>query len=403
MENWISDHILERLSTPSSIRKMYADCKQKEAEYGSQAVFDFSLGNPVVDPPEEFSIKGMELFLRSKSGQHSYIDHLGLTPARTKIAEHLNDKYDTQLTSTDIVMTCGAAGGLNVILKSILNPADEVIVFTPYFPEYDAYIRNYGGNPVYVKLDSDFQIDLQALMTAITPRTRAVLINSPHNPTGKAFSRNQLTQVHELIYQYEQQYKQPIYILFDAPYDQLYYGDYICNPFAIFNRMLFVGSFSKDFGIAGERLGYIVLPEHLEGKDLLREAFSYSIRALGFVNAPVLVQRIIAEMKTLEIDPVPYRERRDLMVQVLQNAGYHVKVPDGGIFIFPESPIEDDILFCNQLANLHNIYTVPGSSFQAPGYIRISFSTSLDTITLSETGFRKARLTAASLNTYPSL
>lgn len=395
MENWISDHVLERLSAPSSIRKMYTECKQKEAEYGEQAVFDFSLGNPVVDPPEEFSLKGMELFLRSKSGQHSYIDHLGFVPARSKIAEHVNHKYDTQLISEDIVMTCGAAGGLNVVLKSILNPADEVIVFTPYFSEYDSYIRNYGGNPVYVKLDKDFEIDLETLSKAITPRTRGILLNSPHNPTGKAFSQNLLTQVHELLQQYEQQYEQPIYIIFDAPYDQLYYGEVICNPFSIFERMLYVGSFSKDFGIAGERLGYIVLPEQLEGKDLLRDAFSYCIRALGFVNAPVLVQRIIAEMRTLEVDPVPYRDRRDLMVQVLQNAGYQVNVPDGGIFIFPKSPINDDVLFCNQLANLHNIYTVPGSSFQAPGYIRISFSTSMDKIKLSESGFRKACLTAA--------
>lgn len=393
MKNWISDQVSENLSTPSAIRAMFVESKRIEKELGKEAVFDFSLGNPIVEPPVEFTQKGIEILKDKTSGKHSYIEHQGLAKTREVVACHINHKYKTNHTLTDIIMTAGAAGALNVICKSILNAEDEVIVFTPYFSEYSGYISNYGGVPVYVNLDMDFSIDFLALARSITRNTRAIMINTPHNPTGKAFGTDELMKLNTLVEDAEAYFDSTIYIIFDSPYDQLYYGDSQCNPFIIFNRLLYIGSFSKDFGIAGERMGYIVLPEKLEVKDVILEAIIYSTRILGFVNAPVLVQRVISEMSNLKVDPAPYQERRDLMVHVLQNAGYNVTVPDGGIFIFPQSPIQDDAVFCDFLAKNYRVFTVPGSSFRGPGYFRISFSNPLNKIADSEQAFKDARET----------
>ncbi|WP_052087740.1 pyridoxal phosphate-dependent aminotransferase [Paenibacillus wynnii] len=393
MKNWISDKVSEKISTPSAIRAMFMESKRVEKEYGKEAVFDFSLGNPIVEPPVEFTQKGIEILNHKTSGKHSYIEHQGLAKTREVVADHINHKYNTNHTLTDIIMTAGAAGALNVIHNSLLNFEDEVIVFTPYFSEYSGYITNYGGKPIYVKLDSDFSIDFSALAKSITHNTRAIIINTPHNPTGKAFHTEELKKLNRLVEESEAYFETTIYIIFDSPYDQLFYGDSQCNPFLIFNRLIYIGSFSKDFGIAGERLGYIVLPEKLEAKEIILEAIIYSTRILGFVNAPVFVQRVISEMSSLKVDPAPYKERRDLMVKVLQKAGYNVTVPEGGIFIFPESPIQDDQFFCDFLAKNYRVFTVPGSSFKGSGYFRISFSNPLNKIADSEHAFRNARQT----------
>lgn len=390
MKNWISYNVLEQMSVPSGIRKMFNKSKIIEKEFGKENVFDFSLGNPSIEPPLEFTKTGIDVLKNNILGKHAYIDHQGLLETRSKVVKHINDKYDTNCQSNDIIMTAGAAGALNVILKSILNQDDEIIVFTPYFSEYDSYIKNYGGKPIYVELDKDFEINLLSLSEKITANTRAIIINTPHNPTGKAFSIDNLKEINKVIEQYEKKYNIALYTIFDSPYDQLYYGDFQCNPFSIFKRLLFIGSFSKDFGIAGERLGYIALAENLEAKQIVLDAILHSTRTLGFVNAPVLVQRIIASMKDLKVDPTPYKIRRDIMIQILKNAGYNVIVPDGGIFAFAESPIKNDKIFCEFLADNYRVFTVPGSYFKGQGYFRISFSNSIEKISNSEQAFKQA-------------
>ncbi|MCP6682535.1 pyridoxal phosphate-dependent aminotransferase [Bacillus nakamurai] len=373
----LSKEVTENLQKGSWIRKLFDEGARLKKEYGADKVFDFSIGNPVTEPPEAFK---KALCEAASAGRHGYIQNQGLPEAREKVARFLSKRFKADISSKHVVMTVGAGGGLNVALKSMLNPGEEVILLAPYFAEYKVYIENYRGKPVICPLTDTFEIDIEAVRKAITPQTKGLILNTPHNPTGTVLSQNNINELGALLKEAEEKHGQSIYILFDEPYSQLIYGEEQANPFQAYHRVILVSSFSKDLGIAGERLGYIGLDGQMPERDLLTDAFVYCNRTLGFVNAPVMMQRTVAEMDDLTIDAAPYRERRDLIVDILTEAGFDFEMPKGGFFVFPKSPIEDEVEFCMHAAQKYKLLIVPGSGFGRSGYFRLSFSVSLEQI-----------------------
>ena len=386
----ISKEIYSKIQTPSKIREIFEESKEIKRVNGNDGVFDFSLGNPVVDPPTEFLTALEGIVKEDIMGKYGYINHQGLLETREKVSHYLNVRYDSKVLSKHIVMTVGAAGAINVSLRSIINDGDEVILLTPYFLEYDHYVHNCRGIVKYAPLDRNFDIDLEEIKQVLSPKTRAIVINSPNNPTGKIFSTEKMKALGELLNNHENEHNSKIYMVYDSPYEQLLYNEKFLNPFQVYNRTIYIGSFSKDFGIAGERLGYIATDCKVEDVDLLISACVYNNRVLGFVNAPALMQRAISKMDNLIVNPEPYKKKKELITSILKEAGYKFLEPDGGIFLFPKSPIEDDLKFCRDLAQNHNIFVVPGSSFGRKGHFRLSFSTSDSCILGAAAGFREA-------------
>ncbi|MGM0890290.1 MAG: pyridoxal phosphate-dependent aminotransferase [Bacillota bacterium] len=385
----ISKEVYSKIQTPSQIREIFEESREIKKIHGENNVFDFSLGNPVVSPPKEF-LSALESILKEDVvGRHGYINHQGLLEVREKVSYYLKYRYDNDILPKNIVMTVGAAGAINVALRSIINDGDEVILLVPYFLEYDYYIHNCRASVKYASLNKEFDIDIDKIEQVLSNKTRAIIINSPNNPTGKIFSTDKMKKLGKLLSNYEEKYDTKIYMIYDSPYDQLIYNEKFLNPFQIYNRIIYVGSFSKDFGIAGERLGYIAMDNEIEDIELLVSAFIYNNRVLGFVNAPALMQRAISKMNHLVINPEPYKRKKDLITKILKEAGYKFIEPDGGIFVFPKSPIKDDIKFCRELARQHQIFVVPGSSFGCKGHFRLSFSASESCIEGAAEGFRK--------------
>ncbi|WP_407702130.1 pyridoxal phosphate-dependent aminotransferase [Tumebacillus lacus] len=385
----LSSKITEAMERGSWVRKMFEDGKKLKDEYGVENVFDFSLGNPIVDPPAAFQAALKEVVDEPVAGKHGYIPNQGLPAARAKVAEYLSGRYAAEFALERIVMTVGAGGGLNVVFKSILDPGDEVVLLTPFFMEYISYVENHLGAPVMVPLADDFSLDLGAIEQALTAKTRAILINTPNNPTGTLLSQDDLDGLGRVLRAAEEKYGTSIYLVYDDPYGQLLYDAPLPDPFKAYGRTVFASSFSKDLGIAGERLGYLALDTNVEDGDLLTATFVFANRTLGFVNAPNLMQRVIAKLDTLEVELPEYRMRRDLMVEILREAGYDFVTPQGGFFIFPKSPIPDDVAFVAQVAKEHKLLLVPGTGFARPGYFRLSYSVPVEQIERSRELFKK--------------
>ncbi|EGL14908.1 MULTISPECIES: pyridoxal phosphate-dependent aminotransferase [unclassified Paenibacillus] len=384
----ISEKLAGQLEKGSWIRKLFDEGKRLIDIYGADEVYDFSLGNPVVEPPEAFLKALADTVNSGELGKHQYIPNQGLPSARQKVADYLNGRYGGSVKPEHIVMTVGAGGGLNVVLKSILNPGDEVILLTPYFVEYDYYADNHGGVAVHVPLADDFSVDTERVARAITERTRAIIINTPGNPTGTLLTQDNLNELGKVLAEGEKKHGGLIYMVYDDPYSQLVYDAVPPNPFAAYGRTILVSSFSKDLGIAGERLGYVAVDASADDAQLLAQAFVFSNRTLGFVNAPVMMQRVITRMDTLAVEQQEYRKRRDLMVGVLQEAGYEFTVPQGGFFIFPKAPIADDVEFCLKAVQEHRLLIVPGSGFGRGGHFRLSYSVPIKQIERSGKVFK---------------
>lgn len=378
----------ENLHKGSWIRKLFDEGARLKKELGEEQVFDFSIGNPITKPPKTFTKALLE---EAASGNHGYVETQGLPETRLRVAQFLTSRYATEFNPDHIIMTVGAGGALNIVLKSILNCGEEVILLAPYFAEYESYIKNYGGKVVRCLLTSQFKIDIEAVSKAITPKTKAIIINTPHNPTGTILSQKNLNDVGALLKQEGERIGKPIYMIFDEPYSQLIYDAMQANPFLSYPYVVLVSSFSKDLGIAGERLGYIGLNKNIPGANLLTSAFVYSNRTLGFVNAPVLMQRAIAKMTDFTMDINAYKDRRNLIVDVLEEAGFEFAMPRGGFFVFPKAPISDDIKFCIHAAQKYNLLLVPSSGFGLSGYFRVSFSVPIEQI-------KKSREVLTSLN-----
>ena len=380
------DTILQRSSW---IRKMFEEGARLKAEHGAGNVFDFSLGNPNITAPECFD-KALAETACSCSGEHGYMPNTGYAHVRQSVAKYLSEEQGVTVTQDEVIMTCGASGALNVALKTLLDPGDEVLTPVPCFVEYGFYADNHGGLLKTVATHPDFSLDLEAMATAITPQTKVVLINSPNNPTGQIYSQESLERLGELLAAKSARYERPIYLISDEPYRKIVFDDHsVPSIFTVYADSLLATSYSKDISIPGERIGYAALNPAANYRDAVMNGMALANRILGFVNAPALMQKIVACLQGTSVDIGLYQRKRDLLCEGLAAAGYEFITPPGTFYLFPKSPIPDDVAFVQALQE-ELILVVPGSGFNGPGYFRIAFCVDDATIVNALPGFKRA-------------
>ncbi len=373
----------------SWIRKMFEEGAKMKAEFGAENVFDFSLGNPDVPPPAKFGAVLSDLAANDKPGVHSYMPNGGYPYVREALAAKLSQEQQVELGMGDVLMTCGAAGGLNVIMKSLLDPGNEVIILAPFFVEYNFYVDNHGGVTKVVATDDEFNIDLAAIEEALTEKTKVVLINSPNNPTGQVYSEESLQALGKLLDETGQKFCTTIYLVSDEPYRKIVFdGLEVPSILKATTNSIVVSSYSKDLSLPGERIGYIAVHPEMHEKGELLNAMTLANRILGFVNAPALMQRVVAELQDEHVDSSIYEQRRKAFCKVLDDAGFEYVKPRGAFYLFPKTPI-DDVAFCALLQE-EKILAVPGRGFGAPGYIRLAFCIDEDVIVRSADAFKRA-------------
>ncbi len=382
---------MKNFSQKSSwIRKMFEEGARLKAQYGQDKVFDFSLGNPDVPPPSQFRELLIETAQDTTPGQHAYMPNGGLPWVRQAVAARMSAEQGITVDHGDMLMTCGAAGALNVTMKAILNPGDEVILLAPYFVEYSFYVDNHGGVGKVVQTDSEFNLDLDAISEAISDKTRAVIINSPNNPTGQIYPAQAIIALGNLLEEAGNSFGTSIYLISDEPYRKIVFDDHLVPPiFQHVRNSIVISSFSKDLSLPGERIGYLALHPEADDKKAVIDAMTLATRILGFVNAPAFMQRVIAGLQDASIDDSIYRRRRDTICSILAAAGYEFVPPKGAFYVFPKAPIDDDVLFCSLLQE-EKILAVPGRGFGAPGYIRLAFCMDDELIARSAEGFKAA-------------
>lgn len=385
----ISKNIEAILSRSSFIRKMFEEGTRLKAEHGAENVYDFSLGNPNLNPPSDFNKILSQTAGSSDRGVHAYMPNAGYPYVREAVAGCISKEQAVEIQGTDVIMTCGAAGGLNVIFKTILDPGDEVIVPAPYFVEYGFYAENHGGVLKTVRTTADFSLDMDAISSAITQKTKAILINSPNNPTGQVYSKENLSDLGNLLKQKGEALGKIIYLISDEPYRKIVFdGMTVPSIFNCYRESILTSSYSKDLSIPGERIGFIAVhPEATHKKDLLN-GMTLANRILGFVNAPALMQRVVGQVQGLCVDALEYERKRDVLCKGLGEAGYDFVKPSGTFYLFPKTPIKDDVKFIDALRD-ELILAVPGSGFGAPGYFRIAFCVDDETIKNALPGFQK--------------
>lgn len=376
----ISNKINNRLANSSMIRAMFEEGTRLKKVYGEDKVFDFSLGNPDPEPPAEVKAALRQLVKSEELGMHLYMDNAGYPEVRETIATKINKETGLKLTFNNVVMTIGAGGALNVVLKTLLDQDEEVIIFAPYFVEYTSYIDNHGGKTVIVNTDPDtFLPDPELLRSKITPNTKAVLINTPNNPTGVVYGADILKAIAKVLEEKGKEYGHTIYIISDEPYRKLAYDVEVPNILTIYRNAIMIDCFSKSLSLPGERMGYIATNPEADDIGTLMGGLIYCNRVLGYVNAPALFQKVIAKSIDASVDINIYKERRDLIYNGLTSFGYECVKPDGAFYLFPKSLIADDLEFKNR-ALKYNLLIVPGSGFGAPGHFRLAYCVSLETI-----------------------
>ena len=371
----ISIKMQEQVQNNSVIRAMFEEGKRLAEIHGVENVFDFSLGNPNVEPPKEVKNAILEVINTGNSMSiHGYMNNSGYEEVRAAIAKSINDKFSTAFTQNNILMTVGAAGGLNVIFKTLLNPKDEVITFAPFFGEYRNYVKNYEGELVIVSPNTiNFQPNLEEFKEKITPRTKAVIINSPNNPTGVIYSEATIIKLSEILREKQSEFGTDIYLVSDEPYRELAYDNAKVPYLSKYYENTIIGySFSKSLSLPGERIGYLVIPNQVADYEDIISAANIANRILGFVNAPSLFQRVVAKCLNAKIDLDIYNRNRELLYKGLSSYGYQCIKPEGAFYMFVKTPIENDVEFCN-LAKKKNILLVPGTVFGCPGYVRIAY------------------------------
>jgi aspartate aminotransferase len=383
--------ILDAIERSSWIRKMFEEGARLKALHGPENVYDFSLGNPDLDPPEEFHQVLGSIIGELHPGAHGYMPNAGYEETRTAIADHVSQEQGVRVGSEHVVMTCGAAGALNCIFKALLDPGEEVIVSAPYFVEYGFYADNHGGQLRVVPSREDFTLDLVAIERSVNSKTKVLLINSPNNPSGQVYDRTSLEQLGNLLATSSRKIGKTLYLVSDEPYRKIVYDGFeVPSIFQTYTNSIVATSYSKDISLPGERLGYLVVhPEANEVEGLLG-GFILANRILGFVNAPALMQRVVSHLQGACVDVGVYQSRRDLFYQGLVDAGYELIKPRGAFYLFPKSPIADDVSFVRLLQE-ENILVVPGSGFGSPGYFRIAYCVGEKTIETAMPGFAKAR------------
>lgn len=385
-----NEKLVESLGKSSMIRAMFEEGARLKKIYGEDNVYDFSLGNPEVEPPEEV-IQSLKRYVNSdEPGLHKYMNNAGYPEVRQKVAAYLQKKSGVHLDESNIVMVCGAAAGLNVALKALLNPGEEVIVLAPFFVEYGTYIDQAGGRTVVVKTAEDsFQIDAEAVEKAITVKTKAIIINSPNNPTGVIYSRESLEELNRVLEKKETELGINIFVIADEPYVSLVYdGAEVPSILSIFRKSISVNSFSKSLALPGERIGYIAASSRIPDVGTLISVMVTLNRTLGFVNAPSLFQKVVADNLDTAVDVENYRKKRDILYNHLTGIGFKCIKPQGAFYLFVKAPIEDDVAFCAAAAK-YNLLLVPGSGFCGPGYVRIAYCVDMGMIERSLDAFTK--------------
>lgn len=386
----IANKIQQAMQSQSWIRQMFELGIQLKREHGDENVFDLSLGNPILEPPDEVAEALKRLASDPPAGMHRYMPNAGYAETRAAIAGHLEAQTGLPFTAAHTVMTCGAGGALNVIFKSILNLGDEVIIFAPFFPEYPFYADNHGGTTTVAPTDEAFCPDLDALAPMLSARTKAVLVNSPNNPSGALYPADLLAQLGGLLERAEAQFGSSIYLISDEPYAQLTYDGAVTPP--IFNahtRSILATSFSKNLALPGERIGYIAVNPGCPDAGTLVDALTYCNRVLGFVNAPALMQWLVRDALQASVDMSWYERKRDFLYNELTGMGYSMVKPQGAFYAFPASPNPDDVAFVRELLQW-NVLVTPGTGFGSPGYFRISFCLEDRVLEGAMHGFREA-------------
>ncbi|MBP7231107.1 MAG: pyridoxal phosphate-dependent aminotransferase [Syntrophaceae bacterium] len=383
----ISKKIKASITHSSLIRKMFDEGMVLKKKFGAHKVYDFSLGNPNVDHPREFKKELIKVADQEIMLKHGYTPNAGYLETRQAVAQKLCKTSGLKITADHVVMSCGAGGALNVILKALLDPGDEVIILKPFFVEYPFYIENYQGVVKYADTRPNFSLDIEALDKAITRKTKAIIINSPNNPTGRVYSQKSITDLARFLKAKEKVFGKTIYLLSDEAYAEIVF-DGLTMPSVLkaYPDSIVAYSYSKTLSLPGERIGYIAVNPRIFESDDLVNALILCTRIMGFVNAPALMQRIVANLQHVSVDVDLYQQKRDLLCRGLAAAGYKFVKPQGAFYLFVKSPISDDLKFVQMLLK-HNILVVPGSGFGAPGYFRIAFCVEDKTIINSMDGF----------------
>lgn len=390
----VAKKMLQFMESGSWIRKMFEEGARLKKIHGEDKVFDFSLGNPNVPPPEVVKQKLLEILNKDEPSLHAYMPNAGLLGTRSALSAYLSGEYGVAIEPQHIIVTCGAAGALNIVFKSLLDPGDEILSPTPYFVEYAFYADNHGGVLKTVPVREDFTLDLEGMAEAIGPKTKIILINSPNNPTGQIYSESSLQQLGEIMSRKSREYGHAIYLVSDEPYRKIVYdGTPVPSIFQAYTNSLVVTSYSKDLSLPGERIGFVAVSPQADDAPNLINALSLANRILGFVNAPSLMQRAIADLQGICVDVGIYKRKRDLLAEGLLQAGYQLTVPPGAFYLFPRSPLKDDVQFVKLLQE-ENVLVVPGSGFGGPGHFRIAYCVDDRTIENSLPAFRRALVRA---------
>ncbi|MBE6356387.1 MAG: pyridoxal phosphate-dependent aminotransferase [Lentisphaerae bacterium] len=387
----LSNEVKGYLGNASMIRRMFEAGIELKRTYGEDNVYDFSLGNPDLPPPPEIKTAMQEIAENSDQPfAFGYMPNAGENSAREALSQLVSDEQELHVPAANIVVTCGAAGGINAFFRATLTPGDEVICIAPYFVEYGFYAGNFGGILKPVMSNPDFSLNIDNIAAAINPKTRAIILNSPNNPTGKIYNRTELDAVAKLLTDARKKYGRMIYIVSDEPYRFLNYdGTPVPSMFKVYDGTVVIGSFSKTLSLPGARIGYVAVNPNLENCSELIGGLTLTNRTLGFVNAPVVAQKLIAKCINARIDLDVYRRRRNLMAQILTDAGIEFIMPGGAFYFFPKSPVPDEKIFINALLK-ERILAVPGSGFGMPGYFRLAFCVSEKIIAASAPSFSHA-------------
>lgn len=387
----ISNKMKNLVANSSIIRAMFEEGKRLSKIYGEENVFDYSLGNPNVEPPENIKNEINKILNETAPKLvHGYMNNSGYEDVRSKIAQYLNEKHNINIGCNNIVMTCGAAGGLNILLKTLLNPEDEVIVFSPFFGEYRNYVNNFDGRLVVVSTDIDtFEPDMQVLKDKINIKTKAIIINSPNNPTGIVYSEEVIQNLAKLLCEKEKELGTSIYLISDEPYREIVYDNTVVPYILKYYKNSFIGySYSKSLSLPGERIGYVVANTSMDSFEEIMASLNVANRILGFVNAPSLFQRVIANCLEAEVDVNIYKRNRDVLYNHLTKIGFKCVKPQGAFYLFVRTPISDDKKFCEE-AKKFNLLLVPGSAFGCPGHVRLAYCISYEKIQNSLPAFDK--------------
>lgn len=374
-----SDKIVKSLENSSWIRKMFEQGAELAKKYGPENVYDYSLGNPYAEPPIEVT-ESLKKHI-AENGIHRYMANAGYDDVRAKIAEELQKESEVSLSKANIIMTVGAAGGLNVVLKALLNPGEEVLIFAPFFVEYLSYVDNQGGKPVVIPADTkSFEPNIKLLPDYINKKTKAIIINNPNNPTGVVYSRETLEKINTIIKQKEKELGTTIYVISDEPYSKIVYdGVKVTNQLSVFDNSIIINSFSKSLALAGERIGYIAASSNIKHSDTLIAALVYCNRVLGFVNAPGLFQKVISDAYNARVDMADYEKKRKFIYDNITRIGFECVRPQGAFYLFPKAPIADDVEFIKSAVK-YNVLLVPGTGFGCKGYFRMSYCVKMDMI-----------------------